>query len=140
LARYNLKSAARTLGREALRARPQIIGRYSEGVPGQEPVSLGEGMTPIIHARRLGRRMALDVLWIKDEGLNPTGSFKARGMAGAVTSAEELGAKVLAAHAGGAPAAHATQAEAQCVTVMSANTPADVRRRSRRMRANRRSV
>lgn len=127
-ARYDLKTAARTLTREALRARPRTMWRYSEVLPGREPVSLGEGMTPIIHARRLGRRMGLGALWIKDEGLNPTGSFKARGMAAAVTRAKELGAKALAAptagNAGGALAAYAAQAGMQCVIVMPADTPA----------------
>ena len=127
-ARYNLKTAGRTLTREALRTRPQTLWRYSEVLPGHEPVSLGEGMTPIIHARRLGGRMGLDALWIKDEGLNPTGSFKARGMAGAVTRAKELGAKALAVptagNAGGALAAYAAQAGTQCVIVMPADTPA----------------
>ena len=93
LARYDLAKAARTLTREALKSRPANMWRYAEVLPACEAVSLGEGMTPVIHARRLGARMGLDALYVKDEGLNPTGSFKARGLSAAVTRAKELGAK-----------------------------------------------
>jgi threonine synthase len=96
-------------------------------LPPGEPVTLGEGMTPLIPARRLGARLGLEKLYVKDEGLNPTGSFKARGMSAAVTRARELGAKVLAAptagNAGGALAAYAAQAGIPCVIVMPQDTP-----------------
>jgi threonine synthase len=128
LARYDLKSAANTLTREALRLRPPTMWRYGEILPGNEPVSLGEGMTPLIHARRLGERLGLKSLYIKDEGLNPTGSFKARGLSTAVTQAKALGAKTLAVptagNAGGALAAYAAQAGLPCVIVMPRDTPA----------------
>ncbi len=127
LARYDLAKAARTLTREALKSRPVNMWRYAEVLPAREAVSLGEGMTPVIHARRLGARMGLDALYVKDEGLNPTGSFKARGLSAAVTRAKELGAKALAiptaGNAGGALAAYAAAAGIPCVIVMPADTP-----------------
>jgi threonine synthase len=127
LARYDLAKAAQTLTREALRSRPANMWRYAEVLPARDPVSLGEGMTPVIHARRLGARMGLDSLYIKDEGLNPTGSFKARGLSAAVTRAKELGAKILAiptaGNAGGALAAYAAAAGIPSVIVMPADTP-----------------
>ena len=102
--------------------------RYAEVLPSRDPVSLGEGMTPLIAARRLGERLGIEGLFVKDEGLNPTGSFKARGMSAAVSRAKELGAKALAAptagNAGGALAAYAAQAGIPCVIVMPADTPA----------------
>ncbi|MGA8221788.1 MAG: threonine synthase [Candidatus Acidiferrales bacterium] len=128
LARYDLKAAGRMLTREALRSRAATMWRYAEVLPARETVSLGEGMTPVVAARRLGMRVGLDGLYIKDEGLNPTGSFKARGMSAAVSRAKELGAKALAAptagNAGGALAAYAAQAGIPCVIVMPADTPA----------------
>ena len=127
LARYDLAKAAHTLKREALKSRPANMWRYAEVLPVREAVSLGEGMTPVIHARRLGVRMGLDALYVKDEGLNPTGSFKARGLSAAVTRAKELGAKALAiptaGNAGGALAAYAAAAGIPCVIVMPADTP-----------------
>jgi threonine synthase len=127
LARYDLAKAARTLTREALKSRPANMWRYAEVLPAREAVSLGEGMTPVIHARRLGAQLGLDALYIKDEGLNPTGSFKARGLSAAVTRAKELGAKALAiptaGNAGGALAAYAAAAGIPCVIVMPADTP-----------------
>jgi threonine synthase len=127
LARYDLAKAARTLTREALKSRPANRWRYAEVLPAREAVSLGEGMTPVIHARRLGARLGLDALYVKDEGLNPTGSFKARGLSAAVTRAKELGATTLAiptaGNAGGALAAYAAAAGIPCVIVMPADTP-----------------
>jgi threonine synthase len=90
-------------------------------------VSLGEGMTPLIHATRLGERMGFRHLYIKDEGLNPTGSFKARGLSAAVTVAKTLGAHTLAlptaGNAGGAAAAYAAKATLGCVIAMPSDTP-----------------
>ena len=127
MARYDLASAARTLTREALKSRVRTMWRYEEVLPGASPVSLGEGMTPLLHARRLGERIGLSKLYIKDEGLNPTGSFKARGLSAAVTMAKALGAKTLAiptaGNAGGALAAYAAQAGMKCVIAMPADTP-----------------
>ncbi len=128
LARYDLQAAARTLTREALAARPATMWRYAEVLPGGAPVSLGEGMTPLLRARRLGERLGLKNLYVKDEGLNPTGSFKARGLSAAVTQAKALGARTLAiptaGNAGGALAAYAAKAGLPSVIVMPADTPA----------------
>jgi len=128
LARYDLEAAARTLTREALGGRPATMWRYTEVLPGSPGVSLGEGLTPVVHACRLGERLGLRKLYIKDEGLNPTGSFKARGLSAAVTQAKALGARVLAiptaGNAGGALAAYAAQAGMAAVIVMPADTPA----------------
>jgi threonine synthase len=138
LARYDLRRAAATLTLENLKTRPRTLWRYAEVLPSDPPVSLGEGMTPLVHAKRLGATMlrgqdggggqgALQRLFIKDEGLNPTGSFKARGMTAAVTRAKQLGAKALAAptagNAGGALAAYAAAAGLPSVIVMPADTP-----------------
>ena len=127
LARYDLKKAASTLTLEALKSRPRTLWRYAEVLPNDPPVSLGEGMTPLVHAKRLGASMGLERLFVKDEGLNPTGSFKARGMTAAVTRAKQLGAKALAAptagNAGGALAAYAAAAGLPAVIVMPADTP-----------------
>jgi threonine synthase len=127
LARYDLAKAARTLTREALKSRPANMWRYAEILPARQAVSLGEGMTPVIRARRLGARLGLDALYIKDEGLNPTGSFKARGLSAAVARAKELDAKKIAiptaGNAGGALAAYAAAARIPCVIVMPGDTP-----------------
>src|SRR6184192_1706126 len=84
-------------------------------------------MTPLVHAKRLGASLGLANLYVKDEGLNPTGSFKARGMSAAVTRARQLGVKALAAptagNAGGALAAYAAAAGMAAVIVMPADTP-----------------
>ena len=127
LARYDLKRAAGTFLLETLKDRPPNLWRYAEVLPGDPPVSLGEGMTPLLHAKRLGASVGLGNLYVKDEGLNPTGSFKARGMSAAVTRARQLGAKALAAptagNAGGALAAYAAAAGMAAVIVMPADTP-----------------
>jgi threonine synthase len=128
LARYDLKRAGRTLTRAALAGRALDMWRYAEVLPAGPYVSLGEGMTPLVHAERLGAAMGLANLYVKDEGLNPTGSFKARGLAAAVTCAKNLGARVLAiptaGNAGGALAAYAARAGLRSVIVMPADTPA----------------
>ncbi len=132
LAKYDLRRAAATLTLENLKTRPRTLWRYAEVLPNDSPVSLGEGMTALVHARRLGAsircgRGGLERLYIKDEGLNPTGSFKARGMTAAVSRAKKLGAKALAAptagNAGGALAAYAAAAGIPAVIVMPADTP-----------------
>src|SRR5713101_6075843 len=91
LARYDLRRAAATLTLESLKTRPRTLWRYAEVLPNDPAVSLGEGMTALVHAERLGASIVcgqegrrgqggLQRLYVKDEGLNPTGSFKARGM------------------------------------------------------------
>ncbi len=128
LARYDLSVAKRTLTLESLSLREQSMWRYAEVLPGASAVSLGEGMTPLIHAKRLGQRMGLSQLYIKDEGLNPTGSFKARGLSAAITMASALGAETIAlptaGNAGGAAAAYAAKANLPCVIAMPVDTPA----------------
>jgi len=128
LARYDLERAAPTFNLRALLERPATLWRYRELLPVHgEPVSLGEGMTPLIRTERLGARLGLAYLWIKDEGVNPTGTFKARGLAVAVSRARELGARTLAiptaGNAGGALAAYAARAGLGCVVVMPSDTP-----------------
>src|SRR6266852_5375039 len=126
-ARYDLSRAAASLKAERLASRPKTLWRYAEVLPGCSPVTLGEGMTPVLPVKRLGSRMGLQRLFVKDEALNPTGSFKARGMAVAVSQARHLGAQVLAAptagNAGGALAAYAAAAGLKAVIVMPADTP-----------------
>jgi threonine synthase len=116
LARYDL-AAARRWSRESLLDRAPDMWRYRELMPlvdGEEPVTLGEGFTPLIHATRLGARLGLDNLFVKDESLNPTNSFKARGQSAAITRARALGVTTLsvpsAGNAGNAMAAYAAKA------------------------------
>jgi len=116
LARYDLE-AARAWTRDSLPGRVPSMWRYREVMPlfaGEEPVTLGEGLTPLVHATRLGRALGFSELYIKDESLNPTNSFKARGQAAAVTRAKYLGATVLsvpsAGNAANAMAAYASAA------------------------------
>jgi threonine synthase len=127
LARYDLALAQQTLNREALRTRVMTMWRYEEVLPGAPPVTLGEGMTPLIHALRLGEHDGLSGLYIKEEGLNPTASFKARGLSAAITMAKALGAKTIAlptaGNAGGAAAAYAAKAGLDCVIAMPGDTP-----------------
>jgi threonine synthase len=127
LARYDLDTARRTLTREALVSRVHSMWRYEEVLPGGTPVTLGEGATPLIHARRLGVHVGLERLYIKEEGQNPTASFKARGLSAAVTVAKALGVDTIAlptaGNAGGAAAAYAAQAGLHCIVAMPADTP-----------------
>jgi len=133
LARYDLRRAAAALTLDSLKSRSRTLWRYAEVLPNDPAVSLGEGMTALVHAERLGASIlcgqeGLQRLYVKDEGLNPTGSFKARGMTAAVSRAKQLGAKALAAptagNAGGALAAYAAAAGLAAVIVMPADTPA----------------
>jgi len=80
--------------RATLASRPATMWRYREWLPllnGEEPVTLGEGMTPLIRVPSVERALGVERVWIKDEAQNPTGSFKARGMAAAISKARELG-------------------------------------------------
>ena len=114
---YDLAGAGRVLKREALVRREKSLWRYRETLPlplHLEPISLGEGGTPLLRAARYGTELRLPNLWVKDESQNPTQSFKARGMAVAVSMAKHLGATKLAVptagNAGGALAAYAARA------------------------------
>lgn len=129
LARYDLERASRTFQPQALRSRGKTIWRYSEVLPGplSEAVSLGEGGTPLISLKHLGPELGLKRLFVKDEAFNPTGSFKARGLAAAVTRARWLGAKALAipsaGNAGGALAAYAAAAGLEAYIFMPCDVP-----------------
>src|SRR5437870_10072510 len=115
--------------RETLRAREESLWRYRELLPlpkDAEPISLGEGGTPLLLAKKFAAGLDVD-LWIKDESLNPTQSFKARGMSVAVSMAKYLGAKKFAApsagNAGGALAAYAARAGLEAHIFMPRDTP-----------------
>ncbi len=130
LAGYDIE-AARSWKRETLRDREPTLWRYRELLPifpGESPVTLGEGFTPLIHASRLGAALGLSRLYVKDESLNPTNSFKARGQSTAVTRARALGARTLsvptAGNAGCAMAAYASSAGLEAQVFM----PRDVKR------------
>jgi len=120
LARYDLERA-RDWSRASLQGRAPNMWRYRELMPifdGESPVTLGEGLTPLVHARSLGRSIGLDRLYIKDESLNPTNSFKARGQSAAITRAKYLGATTIAlptaGNAGNAAAAYSAAAGLAC--------------------------
>jgi threonine synthase len=103
LARYDL-DAARAWRPESLTTRQPSMWRYEELMPlfpGEQPLTLGEGWTPLMHARRLGEELGLERLFVKDESLNPTNSFKARGLSAAVTRAAHLGARTLSVPSAG---------------------------------------
>jgi len=130
LVRYDLKRAAATLTKESLRARAPDLWRYREVLPVEQDeniVTFGEGFTPLLQASRLGTQIGLRQLYVKDEGQNPTQSFKARGMAVAVSMAKELGAQKLAVpsagNAAGALAAYAARAGLQAHIFMPSDTP-----------------
>ena len=130
LVRYDLETAAVSLTKEALRNRRPDLWRYREVLPVENDeniVSLGEGFTPLLHAERLGSQIGLTQLYIKDEGQNPTQSFKARGMTAAVSMAKELGVKKLAVpsagNAAGALAAYAARASMEAHIFMPKDTP-----------------
>jgi len=130
LVRYDLERAKMTLTKDSLASRRPDLWRYREVLPVQDDkniVSLGEGWTPLLHAPRLAKRVGIHELYIKDESQNPTQSFKARGMAAAVSMAKELGATKLAVpsagNAGGALAAYASRAGLKSYVFMPRDTP-----------------
>jgi threonine synthase len=130
LVRYDLEQAGRSLKKESLAGRRPDLWRYREVLPVADDaniVSLGEGWTPLLKTERLGEKLGLESLFIKDESQNPTQSFKARGMAAAVSMAKELGAKKLAVpsagNAAGALAAYAARAGLECFIFMPRDTP-----------------
>lgn len=117
LARYDLQKAATELDRDQIAHRPATLWRFHELLPVRDPgsiVSLGEGGKPVLKLNQLGRHLGLEQLYLKDEGQNPTGSFKALGLSVAVSRALELGAHEFviptAGNAGGALAAYAARA------------------------------
>ena len=116
LVRYDLEKARANWNRDWLANGPTNMWRYAPVLPVSKPAAittLGEGMTPLIRTKRIGELVGAKDLWIKDEGLNPTGSFKARGLSCAVSMAVELGIKKLAIpSAGNAASAMAAYAAA----------------------------
>ncbi len=136
LARYDLAKAAATLTKSSLASseRPRNLWRYEEVLPVrryQHIVNLGEGWTPLVHARRLGERIGCNHTYIKDESPNPTGSFKARGQAVAVSRALELGVQSFAipsaGNAAGAMSAYTAAAGAPAHVFMPADVPVSFR-------------
>jgi threonine synthase len=131
LVRYDLKAVRASVSPREWRVRSNSMWRYRELLPyenDQAPISLGETITPLFHTVRLGQRIGgLRNLFIKDESHLPTGSFKARGLAMAVTRAKELGISRLAiptaGNAGGALAAYAARAGLDAFIFMPADTP-----------------
>jgi threonine synthase len=128
--RYDLPAIARAVKPSAFRDRPPSLWRYRELLPlplEVAPVTLGEGMTPLLPCPRLGKQLGLADLWIKDESQLPTGSFKSRGMTAAVSMALHLGVRSMAlptaGNAGGAAAAYAARAGLPCYVFMPADTP-----------------
>lgn len=127
---YDLRAIRDSLRKEDLAARPPDIRRYQEILPIDDYdniLSLGEGYTPLVHAHGLGRVLGFENLFIKDEGLNPTGSFKARGMAVAVSRAKELGIRELsipsAGNAAGAMSGYAALADLKAYVYMPVDVP-----------------
>src|SRR5262245_22909266 len=119
--RYDLDAVGKALTREVLRSRPETMWRYRELLPyfdEAEVVSLGERMTPLVACPRLGKQLGAENLWIKDESQLPTGSFKSRGLAMAITMARHFGVQRVAlptaGNAGGAAAAYAARAGMEC--------------------------
>jgi len=119
--RYDLAEIRRNIKRESVNTGPNSVWRYAAVLPDAEPVTLGEGFTPMLPSRKYPQ------LLIKDEGLNPTGSFKARGMSAAITMARHYGLKKLAApsagNAGGALAAYAAAAGLEAYVFMPKDVP-----------------
>jgi threonine synthase len=131
LAKYDLRALAREVSRAEVAARPWRDGiwRYAELLPGIDAgsrVSLGEGLTPLLPVEGLGAALGL-LVWIKDESLNPTGTFKARGAALGVSMARALGARSIAlptaGNAGAAWAAYGARAGLEVVVAMPADAP-----------------
>ncbi|MCH8341956.1 MAG: threonine synthase [Chloroflexi bacterium] len=130
-ARYDLAQTARALSRERVSARPAGLWRWAELLPVRDPgkrFTLGEGDTPLLPLRRIGERLGLKRLYVKDEGVNPTGTFKARGMAVALSRAIELGTEEAvtptAGNAGGALANYAARAGIPAHVYMPRDAPA----------------
>jgi threonine synthase len=133
LARYGLDALRGRFTPAALAGRAPDLWRYAEVLPVREAahrITLGEGFTPLIDAPRLADELGVERLWIKDEGQNPTGSFKARGLAMAVARARELGAQAIAlpsaGNAGAAAAAYGAAAGLPVYVAVPRDTPASI--------------
>jgi len=129
-ARYDLDRASQALKKDDLTGRAANMWRYSEVMPvvrADNIVTLGEGFTPLMPADRLGEHIGLPRLLVKDEGLNPTGSFKARGLSAATSKAKELGLRCLtmpsAGNAAGALAAYCAAGGMEATVFMPTDAP-----------------
>ncbi|MEQ9569229.1 MAG: threonine synthase, partial [Longimicrobiales bacterium] len=129
-ARYDLEALRASFTPDILPGRRPDLWRYAEVLPVRDPahrVALGEGFTPLLDAPRLARRLGTGRVWVKDEGQNPTGSFKARGLGLAVSRAKELGAEAVAlpsaGNAGSAAAAYGAAAGLPVHVVVPKDTP-----------------
>ena len=129
-ARYDLERVREEVSRDALAGREATMWRYREVMPVVDPkniVTLGEGMTPVLPLEAIGRKLGLRHVFVKDEGLNPTGSFKARGLSAAVSKAKELGVRTAsmpsAGNAGSAAAAYCARAGLDLYLVMPSDVP-----------------
>ncbi|HSJ56581.1 MAG TPA: threonine synthase [Anaerolineae bacterium] len=130
LARYDLDAARQAVTPEQIGAREASLWRYRELLPVRDArymLDLGEGWTPLVHATRLGEAIGFDNLYVKDEGLNPTGSFKARGLGVAMSRAHELGVTAVsipsAGNAAGAMSAYAALAGVEAHVFMPRDVP-----------------
>jgi threonine synthase len=130
LARYDLARAREILDRDEFRHRQMGMWRWHELLPIHRPenmLTLGEGDTPLLHLPRLGEMLGLKHLFVKEESRNPTGTFKARGLASAVSKAKELGVRKViiptAGNAGGAMAAYAARGGLEAYIFMPRDTP-----------------
>ncbi|HKV46087.1 MAG TPA: threonine synthase [bacterium] len=128
--RYDLDRVRAEVSREQFAGRELTMWRYRELMPVDDPanvMTLGEGMTPLLPLRRVGKRLGLNHVFVKEEGLNPTGSFKARGLSAAVSKAKELGVRVAsmpsAGNAGSAAAAYCARAGIDLYLVMPVDVP-----------------
>ncbi|MBX3498593.1 MAG: threonine synthase [Alphaproteobacteria bacterium] len=128
--RYDLEAAAKAVSKDALKDRPQDMWRFRELLPVTEDrnvVTLGEVWTPLVPLPTLARRLGGGEILVKDEGRLPTGSFKTRGLAMAVSMAKELGVKKIAmptnGNAGAALAAYATRAGIESIVLCPDDTP-----------------
>lgn len=133
LARYDMEAVKENVTRAGWERGEDTLWRFRALLPaGGAPVSLGEGMTPLLPSPRLAEEIGLPRLFVKDESGNPTGSFKARGMSAAVTMARELGAKALAVptagNAGAALAAYAAAADLPADIYLPSDTPSGIAR------------
>jgi threonine synthase len=130
LVRYDLGAIRNEWSREDLAGAPNSMWRYGAVLPVQNPaniVSLGEGMTPLVRTARLGSKLGAHDLWVKDDGVNPSGSFKARGQSAALSMAKELGIHKVAipsaGNAAGAMAAYAAAAGMEAHIFMPKDVP-----------------
>jgi threonine synthase len=137
LIKYDLHTLKKNWDRDKLGNRTNSLWRYHELLPIKEEkniVTQGEGMTPLLHLEKLGERLDVSLLYMKDEGIIPTGSFKARGAAVGISKAKELGIQKLAmptnGNAGAAWAMYASKAGIETTIVMPLDAPLVTRKES----------